>query len=555
MLDIILWLAGVEILGLAAFPLAYWLLPNLRDRGFSLSKPLGILLMGYLLWIFSVLHIAPSVQGMAVLLLVGLGVYSGWYAWRHRNELREFIIRERFILIASEVVFLTVFIGWVIYKFYDAPINHTEQPMDFGFLNASIRSVFGQPEDPWMRGEPISYYYFGYWMFGSLSELTGVVSSVSYNLSLALVPAMSAAAICGLLYSMVSAESCRPRYALLAGLAGALFLTAAANLEGVVEFMRANGMGSQGFWDWLQIGGMSGPASAITESWRPQEFMWWWRATRVIGSFEGDVQIDYTIHEFPAFSYILGDLHPHVMSVPFALLFIGTLWNLFRACQTGGWPSNLKDYFTILFLGVLLGGLAFTNMWDLPVFWGLLVCVLVVKTYGVHGGYVKQLLLGVLPVAFMVLAVALILYLPYFVGLFRGQVGGIAPVGAYSGVTTTTSVSVSNSRPIHLFIVWALPLSVVAPFLLATFWQTKVKSDWARLTWIALVVAFLPFGVWTLLHLGRGGEPAALIGRLAHILPLSVLVGVATYGALWVVRQDGRHHGRIRCHRRLLHRP
>ncbi len=540
MVNVLLWLAAVEALGLIAFPLAHRLLPKLRDGGFSLSKPLGIMVLGYLLWMLGALRAAPSTQATALALLAALGGLSGWYAWRNRAQIRELVARERASLIASEVLFLVVFIGWTVYKSRDPAINHTEQPMDFAFLNASIRSFLGQPEDPWLLGETVSYYYFGYWMMGSVSELTGIVSSVSYNLSLALIPAMSASAIFGIVYSMAGPGPRRVRYAVGAGLAGALLLTAAANLQGLIEFIRANGMGSEGFWGWLGIGGITGPAAAVTESWRPQEFMWWWRASRVIGSFDGGVQTDYTIQEFPAFSYVLGDLHPHVTSLPFALLFVGALWDLFRTPWAGWRPTDYKGLVGPLFLAFLLGGLAFTNMWDLPVFWGLLAGVLALRAYAARGGYPKQLALGSLPLALGVLAAALLLYLPYFAGFFSGQVSGISPVGEYS----QRSVLVAVSRPVHLLIVWALPLAVVAPFALAAFWQTRVKADWARLTLLALGVAFLPFAAWAVLHLGRGGELSALPGRFMHVLPLGLLVGVAAYGATWVAREEPARAGR-----------
>ncbi len=540
MVNVLLWLAAVEALGLIAFPLAHRLLPHMRDGGFSLSKPLGIMVFGYLLWVLSVLRAAPSAQATAILLLAALGGLSGWYAWRHRDDLRELVRRERATLITSEILFLVVFIGWVVYKSHDPAINHTEQPMDFAFLNASIRSFFGQPEDPWLLGETVSYYYFGYWMMGAVSELTGVVSSVSYNLSLALIPAMSASAIFGLVYSMAGPGPRRTPYAIGAGLAGALLLTAAANLEGLIEFIRANGIGSEGFWGWLGIGGISGPAATITESWRPQEFMWWWRASRVIGSFDGSIQTDYTIHEFPAFSYVLGDLHPHVTSLPFALLFVAALWNLFRTPWAGWRPTDANGLVAPLFLAFLLGGLAFTNMWDLPVFWGLLTGVLALRAFAVHGGYPKQLALGSLPLAFGVLAAALLLYIPYIAGFFTGQVSGISPVGEYA----QRSVLVTVSRPAHLLIVWSLPLAAVAPFALAAFWQTRVKPGWARLTLLSLGVAFLPLAVWALLHLGRGGEMSALPGRFMHVLPLGLLVGAAAYGAMWVAKEEPARSGR-----------
>ena len=46
MLNFLWWLLIVEAIGLAAFPLAYYLLKRLPDRGFSVSKPLGILILG-----------------------------------------------------------------------------------------------------------------------------------------------------------------------------------------------------------------------------------------------------------------------------------------------------------------------------------------------------------------------------------------------------------------------------------------------------------------------------------------------------------------------------
>ena len=72
MLNALWWLFTVEALGLAAFPLAYFLLPRVRDRGYSVSKPLGILFIGYASWILSVTHILPSVQLTLVALLLAI---------------------------------------------------------------------------------------------------------------------------------------------------------------------------------------------------------------------------------------------------------------------------------------------------------------------------------------------------------------------------------------------------------------------------------------------------------------------------------------------------
>ena len=287
MIDALWWYVAVQAIGAAAFPVSYALLPRLSDRGHSVSKPLGLLLIGYLSWMLAVLHVVPSVRLTIALLLLLTALLSAWYAWGRRREMLEFVTREWKTLLASEAVFLLFFALWAVYRAYDPGIGHTEQPMDFGFLNASIHTYFGQPEDQWLRGEPVSYYYFGYWMMGVVSQLTGVTASVSYNLALALVPALAAMAVFGLVFNIVRSEARRWRSAVIAGLAATLVLGIAANLEGVLELMRANGMGSEGFWGWTGIDGLDGHAPERADSWMPQEFWWWWRSSRVINTFDG----------------------------------------------------------------------------------------------------------------------------------------------------------------------------------------------------------------------------------------------------------------------------
>ncbi|MCI0439613.1 MAG: DUF2298 domain-containing protein, partial [Chloroflexi bacterium] len=134
MLNTFWWFLTAEAIGLAAFPLAFYLFPRLTDRGFSVSKPLGILVIGYASWILSALHILPSVRVTLVLLLLVMGGLSAWYAWKKRAELREFVVRERGALIAAELVFIAFFVGWAVFRATTPFINHTEQPMDFAFL-------------------------------------------------------------------------------------------------------------------------------------------------------------------------------------------------------------------------------------------------------------------------------------------------------------------------------------------------------------------------------------------------------------------------------------
>ena len=146
MLDAVIWFIVIEIIGLASFPFCYYLFPFLKDRGYCISKPIGILILGYFVWLLSVLDLLPSIQPTIIgLAIVFIGL-SFFISYKKRMELKLFITENVKLLIVTEAIFIFFLLFWVIYKTYDPSINHTEQPMDFGFFNASIRSVYGHPQ-------------------------------------------------------------------------------------------------------------------------------------------------------------------------------------------------------------------------------------------------------------------------------------------------------------------------------------------------------------------------------------------------------------------------
>ena len=549
MLDALRWLITVELIGLAAFPLAFYLLPRLADRGFTLSKPLGILLVSYLFWLLGLAHI-PTVQPIAIALVLLMAALSVYIAYRNLDALRDFITREWRTIVIAEAIFLVFFISWTLFRSYDPFINHTEQPMDLALLSASINSQFGHPEDPWLRGEPVSYYYFGYWMMGALSQISAIQSHISYNLSIALIPAMSAMGIFGIVFNMVRmdkarsgvagtesmstvrasvsaalADSTHRKLAIIAGIAATLFLGVVSNLEGVLEFMRLNGMGSQGFYDWIRINDLPGPIDMPPQSWTPPDFWWWFHASRVINTFDGINFIDNTIQEFPFFSFLLGDMHPHVMSIPFIALFIGIALNIYRLpsefCRN---YRSVYPYAIVLTAALVLGGLGFNNLWDMPTFAALLIGVLAIRVYREGSDIPQSIALAFFPVGLAILALAALMYSPYLLDINAG-VNGIGVV-------------ITHTRAVHMFIVWGLFLTAITPFLLATFWQTTVQRDWAAQALTAGALAFAPWLLWTLAYLPSNGSIEEVITRFIGILPLTALVAIGVYNALYLARRE-----------------
>ena len=508
-----------QALGLVAFPIAYHLLPFLRDRGLAFAKPLGLLLLGYLIWILSYIHLVPNTRLSLVLLLLAIAAVSGVLVFRSCQEMLAHIYRERHALIVSEVLFLLFFVGWLLYRAYDSSIGGTEKPMDFAFLNASLLTRHAPPEDPWLIGHSVAYYYFGYWMMAVMAKLTAVPSYVSYNLALALIPAMAASAVFGLVYDIVRVRGSSLRPALMAGGAGVVLLLVIGNLEGLLELVRVRGLGSDGFWEWMGIAGLSAPVDSM--DWRP-DGAWWFHASRVINTFDGAQGLDFTIQEFPFFSVLLGDLHPHLMSTPFLLLFLAFALNLLLRPRMPGMWGYFKRPEVVLSLGLVLGALAFINIWDLPIFGAVLAGVVFIKHFSLRGGMQQRSLLKAAPFFIAVLGLAFILYLPFYT-TFGGRTSGVLPILPVDGPTT---------RYIHFLVVWGLFLAIAVPFALVAFLNSSPKDDRRSRVIVAALVVGLPLLAWAPFHMAAGGDVTVLGTQLLRLLPLILLGALAMYSAL-----------------------
>ena len=212
--------------------------------------------------------------------------------------------------------------------------------MELMFINGIMNSPTFPPRDLWLSGYSISYYHFGYVMASMLALFTGVPATIAFNLMLALIFGLSAVVAYGILYNLLAhtqypiKNSQSPnthKSWTLSALFAPLFLLIISNVEGFLEVLHrkgffwrfnADGTATSAFWTWLDMQELS-QAPAQPLQWVPERFWWWWRASRVIQDYDlnGNWTID-TIDEFPFFSYLLGDMHPHVLAMPFALLAI-----------------------------------------------------------------------------------------------------------------------------------------------------------------------------------------------------------------------------------------
>ena len=399
------------------------------------------------------------------------------------------------------------------------------------FINSILRSETFPPQDVWLSGYAISYYYFGYVMTAMLAQLSGVNGSTAHNLMTSLVFALGAIGSYGILYNLLSQLSIKNRKSeidnrppsTVYGLAflAPLFLLLMSNFETLLEVLHKRRIfwtENNSFWSWLknvdtkslfwqkdittfnfwtwldmkeiseqptnlsehtlsywweiekQTGNMFWFINAInnwfSEQFVPDRYLWWWRASRVIQDYDIAGGFREVIDEFPFFSFLLGDLHPHVLAIPFSLLAISVALNIFL----GGWRGKIEFFGVQLhlnpigffFSALVLGGLAFLNTWDILV-GATLICSAYIFSRVDSDGWIWKLLEDLFTLALPLGAVSLILYFPFYLG-FSSQAGGLLPNFMYP------------TRGMHLWVMWGTLLIPIFSYLIYLSSRTKKSS-------------------------------------------------------------------------------
>ncbi len=523
------WYGIVQLFGLAALPLALRLFRHLPDRGYGVSKPLGLLLSGWAFWLlttFGWTHNTPGGILVALALLVAAGL-ALHLTNQPTNQLTNKPTNQPSwrTLLAVEAVFTLTFVAWCVVRAYMPRIETAggEKWMEIAFLNAILRSDAFPPHDPWLSGFAISYYYFGYVIVAMVTRLAAVPPSIAFNLGIATLFALTCTGAFSLVYNLVAVNAAslgewlRERRAIAAGLLALLLVAVMGNLEGALEVLHARGIGSAAFWAWLDIEGIDVAPVAIEHgTWTPQRFFWWWQASRVLQDYTPWGARLEVIDEFPSFSFILGDMHPHVLGLPFVLLALALALNLYlrvnastnrqintsAICNLQSAICNLQ-WWEFLIYAICLGSLGFLNTWDFPIYLFVVVAAYTLASlrdthYALRlTPYALRITHYVLRLAFLFLAflvAGVLLYLPFWRG-FQSQAGGILP-------------NLFNGTRLPHFLVMFAPL-----FVIVAAWVTvQARRESVRIGKVA---------GWTLIVF------VGIVGVLALVMGLVVLLVVA----------------------------
>ncbi|MGI5916970.1 MAG: DUF2298 domain-containing protein [Anaerolineae bacterium] len=420
------------------------------------------------------------------------------------------------LILLEEGLFTAAFALFVVIRLLNPdlwqPWFGGEKMMEIAILNALSRSAYMPPYDPGFAGGYLNYYYYGQFIASIPMKLSGIAPEVGFNLAVPTIFALTISHCFGLGYHLAEGRidpdegesgddgaQGLSRAGLWGGLGSCVLVAVIGNLTGAIQWIG----------HLVRTGGGAIPLSFD-----------YWQSSRVI---------PFTINEFPFFSFLFADLHPHMIAIPFIVLAVAVA--LSPATDAGDGRGRALWWLRWPIYGMILGALGPMNTWDVPAFWGIPAATLALigakdrGGWGALGGTLKGVAL---------IALSLGLYAPFYAH-FRAQYVGLDLLPAESG-----------SPLMPFLLIWGFLLFVVVALLL--MWRrSDCSADEDARAGRQRHIIFLGGGLLSVALLAQGmavpallipllalsavcllaaRDAAALVQRLALFVALGILSGI-----------------------------
>lgn len=354
------WWFVLFLIGVIFLPLTVKVFSNFLDRGYIFSRILGMVFITYITFFLATLKILPfTQQAVLLILLIFLGL-NIFLISKHPIILVS-IKNSWKIFLFEEILFFAMLLLWVYIRAHEPGIYGLEKYMDFGFINSILRADYFPPRDMWYTPLPINYYYFGHLTTAVLTKISDIPSYITYNLMIATLFALTFSSIFSLSFNLSKK--------IAGGILSAFLVTLSGNLHTIYGFFVPYNTDSPvPFWK-LNLD------FNFSNYWYPN-------ATRFI---------PFTIHEFPLYSFVVSDLHGHVLDIPFVLLTIGLLLSILI--------SKSINLLMSLLLSLLIAVMYMTNAWDGLIYAGLILFVFIylahrTKNYTLYAIFYTLIIIG-----------------------------------------------------------------------------------------------------------------------------------------------------------------
>ena len=434
------WYLLALVLGAAAMPLTGRLFRRFQDRGWMFSKVTAIAVSGFLTWFLVAVKIIKFTTMTCIVVTLVCAAASLILYCREQKAGFECIPFAHLDLVyAEELLFFAAFLFWTYFAGFHPAAYGTEKFMDYGFMEAMMRSKTLPATDLWYSQGKINYYYGGQYFAVFLTKLSGAKVELTYNLMRTFVAGLAFAMPFSLVHQMVTDRL---------GKTGSRWKKTLPSVTGILAGISVSIAGNMHYVVYGQI-------IPFIQKLKGEEVSSYWfpDATRYIG-FNPDVE-DKTIHEVPCYSFVLGDLHAHVVDIMFVLLLLGLLYAWMKKVRTtelSGESMSRREFWKkqllmpqLLATGALLGMFHWTNYWDFVIYF-VVTCgaALFMNIIG-QKGKIRWALGVTAAQAAEILILATVIILPFTLQFdTSNMVQGIA-------------LAQHHSLPHQLLVLWGLP--------------------------------------------------------------------------------------------------
>ena len=412
---VIFWWLALVIIGLVSFPLVSRVCSKLPDKGYSISKLVGLLILTFLVWMISSLNLLPfgyiSIL-ISFFLLAAFSLFLGRKYLRLADWPRKPIIISESVFAASFIIFLLIMVGKP-----DIYFGGADYFMDFAFMGSIIRSDYFPPPDPWFAGSGLPYYYGGHLLAAILTVITRVPPAIAFNIAVAMFFALAICASYGLGYNITKRK--------LYGFLAAIFVCIVGFITGAYQFI--------GYIFDADILGSSHITAPNIMEWM-LNFDFWSAPWLIPGAMA----------QYPYYIFLAGTLHAFMMSIPFQLMFITLIFALLRKSHFSDKIARLDTLLDVSILGLCLGFFSLINTWEYPVYILFTVLAFVLLK-------IRRSIKGTLSILGGIIGLSLLLYIPYYLSR---SVGGISGIGLVAD--RTDFASFFEAFALFLFLAFSL---------------------------------------------------------------------------------------------------
>lgn len=520
---VLAWWSAMLVIGISVLPLTQLIFRKFEDKGWLFSKTLGLFLTAWALWAancagvltftqrnaFLVIGIVAAVNyGVAAVVIHRRGaaaVSAAGAAAMPADETAEAenapapqaanarsfgsaaapadegLLGNWRLIVIEELLFLGMLMLCVYIIGFRPEVYGTEKFMDYAFMTSMMRSLKMPFADPWYAGSPINYYYGGQYVAAFLTKLAGSSAGEGYTLARALVTTCSFVLPFALVRELMRTRLRKKNAADAAAAAGSEADAAAAGEAGTAAAAGEDGAADEAKRNHSGListltGLFAGVAVAFCGNFHYVIYgiilpivhkiqgtyysFWFPDSTRYIG-YDPDLP-DKTIHEFPAYSSILGDLHAHYVNIMFVVTVTAVVcgWALKQDPEKKERLAFLRPEFIVI--GFMTGAFRWTNFWDFPIYYvvcGSVIFFVLLRRYRRNLGRFVLTMLAIAAVMFGV-----------------GYVAAIPFTMTFDQISSEIGLTHSHTLLYQLAVLWGLPALCLAGYVIRLLMERRAEA-------------------------------------------------------------------------------